>query len=489
MKRVLSVMVVVIMMLTVVACSHANNVSTWQEQYDLGVRYLSEGNYEEAIIAFSSAIEIDSKQALAYVGLSDAYISAGDYTKADEVVAAGKEACGDDENFDRVLNNLSFLQSGDAGIKITSFYFDEEAFLAGEETDFLVSVAYCCPEGENCILMIGANTEDPYSFTMMDKEYQVAGSGGYQFHVSVMPVQWEETYFGIYVNLSEANHAGTLTPFAWDTLYIDQEGYIFGFSDTEDNSLTEQDTTHEELTEYERNHILFEELSLTDQELVSHITELLINEDEEGLYATLDSNPNIDLGYIDCGDYRIYVNASYEVEKGDESESFHLELRTENATGYSVKLYSSHTIEPSQLEWTVFPSGWEYYYDTEWTTFQCQDWQLGCGEIVSRFNNPSKWCRYDNQDFHVIDSDSVETYNFSVLRGVYTGTEPGDVFQFEHKYNDYVQDEEMNYQFVLKDFVETETRTFDPQGFLIEVNGEPYEGNVNYIDRDIFEKW
>lgn len=47
---------------------------TWQEQYDLGVRYLSEGNYQEAIIAFTAAIEIDSKQALAYVGRGDAYV-------------------------------------------------------------------------------------------------------------------------------------------------------------------------------------------------------------------------------------------------------------------------------------------------------------------------------------------------------------------------------------------------------------------------------
>ena len=47
---------------------------TWQEQYDLGLRYLSEGNYEEAIIAFAAAIEIDPKQPLAYVGRGDAYM-------------------------------------------------------------------------------------------------------------------------------------------------------------------------------------------------------------------------------------------------------------------------------------------------------------------------------------------------------------------------------------------------------------------------------
>ena len=34
---------------------------TWQSRYDLGVRYLSDGRYEEAILAFTAAIEIDPK--------------------------------------------------------------------------------------------------------------------------------------------------------------------------------------------------------------------------------------------------------------------------------------------------------------------------------------------------------------------------------------------------------------------------------------------
>jgi len=56
----------------------SNEQMTWQEQYDLGVRYLEEGNYEEAIIAFTAAIEIDPKQAPAYVGRGDAYIGSGE---------------------------------------------------------------------------------------------------------------------------------------------------------------------------------------------------------------------------------------------------------------------------------------------------------------------------------------------------------------------------------------------------------------------------
>lgn len=52
--------------------------ATWQNQYDLGIRYLSEENYEDAIDAFTAAIGIDATQALAYVGRGDAYARSGD---------------------------------------------------------------------------------------------------------------------------------------------------------------------------------------------------------------------------------------------------------------------------------------------------------------------------------------------------------------------------------------------------------------------------
>jgi len=71
MKRIISS--VFIVLIVVILCSCGAKNLTWQEQYDLGVRYLSEGNYEEAIIAFTAAIEIDPKQALAYIGRGDAY--------------------------------------------------------------------------------------------------------------------------------------------------------------------------------------------------------------------------------------------------------------------------------------------------------------------------------------------------------------------------------------------------------------------------------
>lgn len=60
------------------------SISAWQEQYDLGVRYLLEGNYEEAIIAFSSAVEIDPKKPEAYLERANAYIESAGLKTTDQ---------------------------------------------------------------------------------------------------------------------------------------------------------------------------------------------------------------------------------------------------------------------------------------------------------------------------------------------------------------------------------------------------------------------
>jgi len=69
---------VFVILLAVLLSACGPKAPTWQEQYDLGIRYLEEGNYEEAIIAFTAAIEIDPKRAPAYVGRGSAYLLSGD---------------------------------------------------------------------------------------------------------------------------------------------------------------------------------------------------------------------------------------------------------------------------------------------------------------------------------------------------------------------------------------------------------------------------
>ena len=81
MKRLTAGILSLVMLLVLCGCGKKDGETTWQEQYDLGVRYLSDGNYEEAIIAFTAAIEIDPRRAEAYVGRGSAYIGAGETVK------------------------------------------------------------------------------------------------------------------------------------------------------------------------------------------------------------------------------------------------------------------------------------------------------------------------------------------------------------------------------------------------------------------------
>ena len=66
----------------------------------MGVRYLSEGNYDEAIITFTAAIEIDPKSVDTYIGLAKAYAGQGEIHKAIEILSAGYEETGSGELVD-----------------------------------------------------------------------------------------------------------------------------------------------------------------------------------------------------------------------------------------------------------------------------------------------------------------------------------------------------------------------------------------------------
>ena len=80
MKKIISLFLAFFCIVTLFACHSKSD--KWQEQYDLGVRYLSENNYEEAVIAFTAAIEIDGKRAPAYAGRGDVYVVLGKYEEA-----------------------------------------------------------------------------------------------------------------------------------------------------------------------------------------------------------------------------------------------------------------------------------------------------------------------------------------------------------------------------------------------------------------------
>ena len=111
MKRILGLLLALVMLVSVCACGHSPSAQeetpTWQEQYDLGLRWLTDGNCAEAVIAFTTAIEIDPKRPEAYLSLACAYIGQNDFENAEKILGEGVEATGDDslrQKLDELLN-------------------------------------------------------------------------------------------------------------------------------------------------------------------------------------------------------------------------------------------------------------------------------------------------------------------------------------------------------------------------------------------------
>ena len=129
MKRCMHIVQAIFVVALVLTSCGQSAEAQWQEQYDLGVRYLSEGNYEEAIIAFTTAIEIDSTRPEAFIGRGDAYL-ANDaekyYADAEKDYLAALEL---NDQLEEIYEKLSelYLATGDEGRSL-------EILEAGAET-------------------------------------------------------------------------------------------------------------------------------------------------------------------------------------------------------------------------------------------------------------------------------------------------------------------------------------------------------------------
>lgn len=121
MKRFFYIFLTITLLLVLAACGG----SEWQKQYDLGVKYLSDGNYEEAIIAFSAAIEIDEKQPETYIALADVYVQQGDYEKALEILQQGLEKTGNNADIAAKLDQVKNSKALQPQIKREYLYLED----------------------------------------------------------------------------------------------------------------------------------------------------------------------------------------------------------------------------------------------------------------------------------------------------------------------------------------------------------------------------
>lgn len=108
-NRKITMIAGIAIMLCILAVSIAiavggNRKNRVTEQLELGAKYLSELDYENAIAAYEAAIEIEPKNENAYRGLAEVYVAMGDYEAAIDVLNEGIEQTGSEELADYLAN-------------------------------------------------------------------------------------------------------------------------------------------------------------------------------------------------------------------------------------------------------------------------------------------------------------------------------------------------------------------------------------------------
>ena len=171
-KKELTLAILAGLLIILAACGKSA-ADRWKEQYDLGAQYLLEENYEEAVVAFAAAIEIEPKEIQAYTGLIQSYQQTGGLDSADSAVQSGLAVLsdsssstdaqtafllaardlytttGDNEKLMQILELLLELDPDNA--EYQSFLEREAAvqeFLANHE-DLLQRLAQLCESGDD----------------------------------------------------------------------------------------------------------------------------------------------------------------------------------------------------------------------------------------------------------------------------------------------------------------------------------------------------
>ena len=98
----------------VMILNHSAVSAQAQEQITLGEKYFQNEEYDEAIIAFQKAIDIDTANADAYLHLEEAYRTVGNFHEAFKVLQKGYEQTGSAE----IKKRLDMLYDGGADMKI-----------------------------------------------------------------------------------------------------------------------------------------------------------------------------------------------------------------------------------------------------------------------------------------------------------------------------------------------------------------------------------
>lgn len=159
-KKVLIGMIAAIVLLTIGICYVIGTgvLNPLEHQLSLGYKYLEQGKYEEAILAFNKAIEIDDKKVDAYLGKAQAEIKLGDSEDALETIETAIKLAVDIEQTYSQENFKTAVEWWIENVDSSNSSFEELIKLISENNPDVIG-SYEWGESEY-------ETEEPY------KEYQ-----------------------------------------------------------------------------------------------------------------------------------------------------------------------------------------------------------------------------------------------------------------------------------------------------------------------------
>ncbi|MCD7804361.1 MAG: tetratricopeptide repeat protein [Oscillospiraceae bacterium] len=106
MKKLASLILAILLTLTLfTSCAEPAEALT-SVYLNLGEKYLTDLNYEEAIVYFNKVIEVEPKNARAYLGSAEAYVAMGDVDSAIAVLEQGIEVVNDPTELQAMLSEL-----------------------------------------------------------------------------------------------------------------------------------------------------------------------------------------------------------------------------------------------------------------------------------------------------------------------------------------------------------------------------------------------
>ncbi len=98
MKRIFATILSVVMIMTLcTSCAEVNQALS-RIYLNIGEKYLTDLNYEEAIVYFNKLIEVEPKNSRAYLGLAEAYVAIDDVEAAIDILEAALDVFSDDED-------------------------------------------------------------------------------------------------------------------------------------------------------------------------------------------------------------------------------------------------------------------------------------------------------------------------------------------------------------------------------------------------------